>query len=157
MDDVQKALEILNVRMQAAEDKRAELEVQIKEADTEITNLSKAIKSVLTVMGVNQAEPISQLGITDAIRRVTHSQSRMSATQIRIELEKEGFDCSGYQNVMASIYRILTRLVAQGQLEIERDGSNVYYKPLGINPKLAGAALAHVRGRLNKSRFERDW
>ena len=157
MSDVQKALEILNVQMQAAEDKRAELEVQIKEVDTEIANLSKAVRSVLTVMGINQAEPISQLGITDAIRRVTRSQARMSATQIRIELEKEGFDCSGYQNVMASIYRILTRLTAQGELEIEREGSNVYYKPIGINPKLAGAALATIKGRLNKSRFEKSW
>ena len=141
-EDIQKALEILNARMRSAEDKRADLEIQIREADAEIGNLSKAIHRVLTVMGVTSGEPISELGITDAIRRVARSQSRMTPNQIREALEKQGFDLSGYQNAMASIYKILTRLVENGELEVQREGWNTFYKPKYKPPRYRRRGLS---------------
>jgi hypothetical protein len=143
-EDVTKALEILNARMRAAEDKRAELEIQMREADTEIANISKAIRSVLTVLGVNKDEPISELGITDAVRRVVSSQVRMTANEIRGELEKQGFNLSGYQNPMASIYKILTRLHGNDELEVEKEDWKVFYK-----------AKPRFRVRQRKSRMAR--
>lgn len=129
MEDMTKVLEILNGRMKAAEDKRAELEIQTREVDTEISNLSKAIHRILTLMGLNSGEPISELGITDAVRRVVLSNPRMNASQIRAELEKQRFDFSGYQNAMASIYKILERLAGKGEIEVEKEGWNTFYKP----------------------------
>lgn len=142
--DLIDALKILQARMQVAEDQRAELEIQIRETDTQIANLSKAIHRVLALLGANSGEPISELGITDAIRRVVRSEPRMTAGQIRAELEKQGFDLSVYQNPMASIYKILTRLHKMDELEMEKEGWKTFYK---LKPKTVLPPKARRRSR----------
>jgi hypothetical protein len=143
-EDLGNALEILNARKKVAEDKRADLEIQIRETDTELLNLGKAISRILTLLGSNITEPISELGITDAIRRVTSTQTRMTPGQVRDELQKQGFDLSVYQNPMASIYKILTRLQEGGELDVEREGWSTFYK---AKPRLRHRHHKHVHKR----------
>jgi hypothetical protein len=119
----------LSEQLSAAQDKRASLEIQLRETDVEVARLNKALANVAALLGFHSAEDISSLGITDAIRRVVNSaQSRMSAAEVREALSKHGFDLSGYQNPMASIYKILARLQENGELDIEREGWAAFYK-----------------------------
>jgi hypothetical protein len=143
--DLNEALRILNAELVAASEKRSELEIELREADTKIENLKKAVSRVLTLMGMSSDENISELGITDAIRRVTtETRERMTASQVREQLQKKGFSLSGYNNPMASIYKILSRLEQSGELVTEKEGWNVYYR-------------APLRARVHHHRRRRTW
>ena len=126
-EDLKSALQVFTDRLKAAEGERAELEIKMREKDREIENLKKAVHQTLTVLGVAFGEPISSMGITDAIRHVV-AFNRTTPTQVREELDKQGFNLSAYQNPMASIYKILARLAESGELEVEREGWNTFYK-----------------------------
>ncbi|MGB8061235.1 MAG: hypothetical protein WCF26_05020 [Candidatus Sulfotelmatobacter sp.] len=50
-------------------------------------------------------------GLTDAIRWVVRTSDKpLSPTEIRDELARRGFDLHGYQNPLASIHTVITRL-----------------------------------------------
>jgi|SRR5580658_5683418 hypothetical protein len=142
-DDLSQALAILNAKLLASTEKRSELEIEMRDLDVEIANLRKASASVLAAMGMSISQDISGLGITDAIRRVTGlRQDRMTANQVREELEKQGFSLTGYENPMASIYKILTRLAQANELEVEKEGSSVYYKTKMLRRSRIAQAMA---------------
>jgi len=128
-DGLNEALRALNAELAAATTERDELEIQLRDKDIKIVTLRKAISHVLNLMGLSWGTDLSELGITDAIRQVTtNTFGRMTANQVRDELEKKGFKLSGYDNPMASIYKILTRLAESGELELEKEGWNTFYK-----------------------------
>jgi hypothetical protein len=142
-DDLNQALGILNAKLLASTEKRSELEIEMRDLDVEIANLRKASANVLAAMGMAIGQDISDLGITDAIRRVTAlKQDRMTANQVREELEKKGFSLSGYDNPMASIYKILTRLAQGNELGVEKEGSSVYYKTKMVRRSRMAEAMA---------------
>ncbi len=123
------ALKALNAELAAASAERDELEIKLRDKDIRIITLRKAISHVLTLMGLSWGTDLSELGITDAIRHVTTATyGRMTANQVRDELEKKGFKLSGYDNPMASIYKVLTRLADGGELQVEKEGWNTFYK-----------------------------
>jgi hypothetical protein len=126
--EYQDALAKLTTRKIALAAQRQELEIQLHDTDAEILNLDKAIARVRMLMGMAQeGEHISELGITDAIRRVVGPE-RMSAGQIREKLEAEGFKLSDYTNPMSSIYTVLSRLEKSGELLVEREDWNAWYR-----------------------------
>jgi hypothetical protein len=128
-------LEKLTAKHKAATEKRAELEIEINDLDTEIANLNAAITRVLQNMGMAFMPNIAELGITDAVRQVV--TQRMTANDVREKLQAAGFKLTAYSNPMASIYKILERLKDQGFLEIEREGRwKVSYKPKPIKINL---------------------
>jgi hypothetical protein len=128
-NDLNEVLKVLQAKLATASEKRAELEIELRDKDIEIQNTNKAISSVLTLMGLAFDVGISEMGITDAIRQVTYTMTeRFTATDVREQLEKKGFKLSGYDNPMASIYKILTRLAESGELDVEKEGWNTFYK-----------------------------
>jgi hypothetical protein len=134
-EELKNALEILQTRLAGAQTKRSNLEIDLRETEAEITNLNQAINRILLVLGFEQGQPLSELGITDAIRRVAKSQAWMSAREVHEALEKQGFNLSAYENPMASIYKILTRLAEAGELENKKDGWNAFYKAKRLKEK----------------------
>lgn len=69
-------------------------------------------------------EPISDVGITDAIRQLlTESTVPLSPVQIRTKLMNEGFDLGDYANKMAVIHNTLKRLERQGEVMTVCDSS----------------------------------
>lgn len=133
----------LTAKQRAATEKRAALEIEINDLDTEIANLNAAITRVLQNMGLAFEANIAELGITDAVRQVVTQQ--MTANQVREKLEAAGFKLSGYSNPMATIYKILERLKEQGFLEVVREGWNVSYKPKARHRRYR---VRHHRGTL---------
>jgi len=126
-EDVRSAYLTLTNRLAAAQSKRTDLETEMRDVEAEIANLKKAIHRVAVLLGSHHDEPISEMGITDAVRSVIGLQP-ISPTQVREELAKHGFDLGSYENPMASIYKILARLAEAGELEATKDGWNTFYR-----------------------------
>ncbi len=54
----------------------------------------------------------------------------LSPKDVRDELAKRGLDLSPYENPMSSIYTILNRMKDNDEIEIRREGLNVFYKEI---------------------------
>ena len=90
-EDVRSAYLTLTNRLAAAQSKRTDLETEMRDVEAEIANLKKAIHRVAVLLGSHHDEPISEMGITDAVRSVIGLQP-ISPTQVRDQLAKQGFD-----------------------------------------------------------------
>jgi len=108
-------------------DERTSLETQLNEINNKISHLDEALRHLAPLAGMTDSQgSITGLGITDAIRTVLRNASRieggerMTASDIRRTLNEKGFDFSGMSQPMASIYKILSRLVDDSQ-EVERE------------------------------------
>lgn len=112
-------------------DQRASLETELSEVRIKIAHLDAILSHLEPLAGLSWSESLSGLGITDAIRAVlSKSESRMSAKDVHGALEAGGFDMSGLTQPMASIYKVLSRLVDDsGEAEREKDDDGrVFYK-----------------------------
>lgn len=110
---------------------RTNLETALNEVKVRIAHLEEVLTHLAHLSGVSFADDVSKLGITDAIRlSLKSSPERMSAAEVRRSLVDSGFDMSGQTAPMASIYKVLSRLAADGgdvEREKEDDGS-VFFK-----------------------------
>jgi hypothetical protein len=110
-------------------DRRTSLENDLNETNTAIAHLEEVIDHLAPLAGIPVGADLAGIGITEAIRRVIeHSKSRMSAAEIRRALGDNGFDLSSLTAPMASIYKIVSRLIEAGEVEREKEDSNVYYR-----------------------------
>lgn len=112
---------------------RTTLETELSEVKTKISHLSEVLNHLAPLAGLMYAneENISTLGLTDAIRSILKrsSDERMSPQDVRTRLGERGYDLSGLSAPMASIYKILTRLVDDSEeVEREREDGRVYYR-----------------------------
>jgi hypothetical protein len=113
-------------------DRRITLETDLAEVITRFEHVTNAIRNVTPLTGVTdgQGEDISALGITDAIRYVLRSGDAMSAAEIYKNLGSRGFDLSRYSSPMASIYKILRRLMDDSKevvrVSVDDDGRPPY-------------------------------
>lgn len=122
--------EIYGRRVQLA-DKRTTLENDLIEIKNEISHLDGVLEHLSPLTGTpNDATSLAGLGITDAIRLIFQAtEGRMSAKDVRRELEDKGFDLSGLSAPMASIYKVLGRLTDDSnELEREREELSVFYR-----------------------------
>jgi len=110
-------------------DRRTSLENDLNETNIAIAHLEEVIGHLAPLAGVPVGADLAGIGITEAIRRVIqHSKNRMSAAEIRRALGDNGFDLSSLTAPMASIYKIVSRLIEAGEVEREKEDSNVYYR-----------------------------
>jgi hypothetical protein len=103
---------------------RNNLETELVEVKTKIAHLEEVLNHLAPLAGlpyVMDEEDVSQFGITDAIRSVLKfSGEKMSARDVRDRLIEKGYDLTGLSAPMASIYKILSRLVDDSE-EVERE------------------------------------
>lgn len=120
----------LQRRFAEIEEERTGLEVRRTELDKEAANVRASIEHLMLLCGIVQEdEGLSGLGFTDAIRRTLgFARKRMSANEIKDALAQKGFDVTAYNNPLASIYTILKRLEKSGEIVVETEGFNVFYK-----------------------------
>jgi hypothetical protein len=104
-------------------DQRTSLENELSEVKNQIEHLTGAIRHISPLSGSLPAfrvDDLSELGITDAIRAVLRDSTEpLNAGDIAKTLMERGFDMSRYTSGMASIYKILRRLMDDSK-EIER-------------------------------------
>ena len=112
-------------------DKRTILENELIEVGNKIVHLNEVINHLAPLSGLNYEEGVGSLGMTDAVRHILKvSQERLSAKDVSRELSEKGFDLSKLSAPMASIYKVLSRLVDEyGEVEREKDDDGkVFYK-----------------------------
>jgi hypothetical protein len=110
--------------------RRTDLETELVELRNQISHLDEVMSHLAPLAGLGYAneEDFSHLGITDAVRSVIkHSDDRVSAQDVRRLLGEKGYDLSGLSAPMASIYKILSRLV-DDEVEREKEEGRVYYR-----------------------------
>jgi hypothetical protein len=79
---------------------------------------------------MSEFDSCANLGITDAVRGVLSPTTRMSAAEVKAEMEKRGFDFSKYSAPDASVRTILKRLVEAKKAGFEKEGYKIFYKYL---------------------------
>lgn len=129
--DYQKQWVELQTELMEFTARRTTLETELSEVNTAIAHLEKILDHLQPLAGIVDDNGISALGITEAIRRVLKgAKTPMSAQDIRRTLESKSFDLSGLTAPMASIYKILSRLVEDsGEAEREKDeNGRVFYR-----------------------------
>ena len=109
---------------------QVELETDLMELRNKISHLSEVLNHLAPLANMpSSSDSISDLGITDAIRTVLRkANKKLSALDIRKELEDRGYDLSALSAPMASIYKILSRLSPD---EVEREkgeAGRVFFK-----------------------------
>jgi hypothetical protein len=130
--DYEKTWRDLSAERTALLDRRVNHETQLIEINNEISHLDEVLSHLAPLAGMSDSIP--GMGITDAIRSILRNSSeRMSAKEVFGELEEGGYDLSRLTAPMASIYKILSRLVNDSkevERETEGDGAfgRVFYK-----------------------------
>jgi hypothetical protein len=113
-------------------DRRTTLETDLGEIKAQIAHLQEIITHLEPLAGQKDwLDDYSKLGFTDAIREVLKDKAtRVSAQGIREALEGGGFSLQGYTSPMQSIYKILSRLVKDEQVNriADEDGRSISYE-----------------------------
>jgi hypothetical protein len=117
VDFRQTSLDLQSERVRL-QNRRAELEVELSEVNTRLEHINGALRHINPLAGeTSEADDygrdLSQFGITDAIRHVLASgpDEGQSASDVLKSLGERGFVLTKYSSPMASVYRILSRLV----------------------------------------------
>jgi len=112
--------------------RRTDLETELVEVRNKIAHLDQVLRHIapLADLGYYEEEDFSALGITDAVRfTLKNANLRLSAQDVRQLLTEKGYDLSSLTAPMASIYKILSRLVDDSEeVEREKEDGRVYYK-----------------------------
>jgi hypothetical protein len=112
---------------------RTTLETELVEVRNKISHLDEVLSHLAPLAGVDWynrgGDDVSGLGLTGAIRFILqYSQERLSAQDIRRLLMEKEYDLSSLSAPMASIYKILARLVDAAEVEREMEEGRVYFK-----------------------------
>jgi len=113
--DFEKMLKELKAEWNVLDEERDTLEVRLGEVKAKLAHLNKAIPNIEKLSGeLGYADDLSELGFTDAIRKVLRNgyPTSMTAQEIRKALVDGGFNIESYSSPMQSIYKILSRLFA---------------------------------------------
>ena len=110
--------------------RRTELENDLSEVRTKIAHLDEVIDHLAPLGSIAHMETdIMGFGLTDAIRRVLlNATDKLSAQDVRQQLEENLYDLKGLSAPMASIYKVLSRLEESGEIDRERDGGRVFFR-----------------------------
>lgn len=130
MNEYAPMLLTLKARLGTIDAERAELDVRRSELDNEAMNIKATIAKLLPLCG-ETADPndVSGLGFTDAVRQVIYlADKALSPAEVKEELSKKGFELSIYSSPMASIYKILSRLKDNDEVDTEMRSLTICYK-----------------------------
>lgn len=130
LKDYGRMVERLGQRRFELTEKRWELETQLKEINVELKEIEGTLSHLLPLAGETvERDSIAGLGLTNAMRKIIKcSESPLSATEIRVELEKKGFNFSDYEMPGASIFTILYRLKKKGEITTAGMGRPLKWK-----------------------------
>jgi hypothetical protein len=112
---------------------RTDLEVQLGDINKQIESIQETLTHLAPLAGyvsMSEFDSCANLGITDAVRGVLSPTTRMSAAEVKAEMEKRGFDFSKYSAPDASVRTILKRLVEAKKAGFEKEGYKIFYKYL---------------------------
>ena len=128
--DYGRMIKKLDSRVFELMEKRWELETQIKEIDLELKEIGGTLSHLKPLAGETaEQDSVAGLGLTNAIRKVLGlSEDRLSASNIRDELQKRGFNFSGYEMPGASIFTILYRLKKKGEITMEKQDGRRFFR-----------------------------
>jgi hypothetical protein len=88
--------------------------------DARILELQHDIRHVARMVDVTVDDPITQLGLTDAIRYVIqHAGKHMTPVDVRDELLKRYCDPEDYRNLLASVHTVMKRLERAGEITFD--------------------------------------
>ena len=88
--------------------------------DARILQLQQDIRHVARMVDVTVDDPITQLGLTDAIRYVIqHAGKHMTPVDVRDELLKRYCDPEDYRNLLASVHTVMKRLERAGEITFD--------------------------------------
>jgi len=142
-------LQGFRVDLNALESKLSDLDIQRDETRKQIVQLRRVIAELASLCGERAGDDLSTTGITDACRRVI-STNWMSAKDIRDEMAKRGFDFTGIENPLASLYTILNRLIGVS-IEKKQEGANVFYRR---KPRAPALPLARRNAFAPRRRYQ---
>ena len=115
--------------------------------DARILQLQHEIRHVARMVDVTVDDPITQLGLTDAIRYVIqHAGKHMTPVDVRDELLKRYCDPEDYRNLLASVHTVMKRLERAG--EITFDGTKAEWTG-GLPMPLIGFVPSRAHFRKN--------
>lgn len=110
--------EAVGEQLDRLRDKRTGLETDLAETKAEIAHLEEMETHLRRLAGNSWGEDISGLGMTEAIRTLLrNAKTPLTAPELRKELVDKGFDLGGLSSPMASIYKILGRIVENSDFE----------------------------------------
>lgn len=111
------------------ESRRDDLEVELAEIRTHLRHIDAAIEHIAPLAGKHPPDSLSEMGMTDAVRFVLrNSQERMSPADVRRQIVDKGFDITTLTAPMASIYKVLGRLVEDDKVVREKEDGRVFYR-----------------------------
>ena len=115
--------------------------------DARILQLQHDIRHVARMVDVTVDDPITQLGLTDAIRYVIqHAGKHTTPVDVRDELLKRYCDPEDYRNLLASVHTVMKRLERAG--EITFDGTKAEWTG-GLPMPLIGFVPSRAHFRKN--------
>jgi hypothetical protein len=115
--------------------------------DARVLQLQNKIRHVARMVDVPVDDPITQLGLTDAIRYVIrHAGTTVAPVDVRDELLKRYCDPEDYSNLLASVHTIMKRLERAG--EITFDGTKAEWTG-GLPIPLIGFIPSRAHSRKN--------
>ena len=115
--------------------------------DERILQLQNKIRHVARMVDVTVDDPITQLGLSDAIRYVIqHADKPMTPVEVRDELLKRYCDPEDYRNLLASVHTVMKRLERAG--EITFDGTRAEWTG-GLPMPLIGFIPSRANYRKN--------
>src|ERR1700722_4678045 len=92
-------------------------QARAEELEQRIADLRQTVSVLSKLCGEDNVEIEDSLGLTDAIRYVfagagTHKS--LTAQDVRLHLEGQGFNARRYGNILASIHTVIKRLENRG-------------------------------------------
>ena len=115
-------------------DQRKWVEEQIVNKCLALSSLSRDVdatmqEAVAKRLAVARRRPGLTERVAQSFREKPHAD--LSAGDVRMWLEREGVDLSGYSQPLATIAITLSRMAKSGRLKIRRKGRSVTYRWIG--------------------------
>jgi hypothetical protein len=133
-----------------------EAQARTQELEQRIGDLRQTISVLSKLCGLEDLDLESSLGLTDAIRLAFSSigdKRTVTAQEMRLHLEKQGFNTRRYGNLLASIHTVLSRLEKKGEIrEITKraDGKPAY---AATDVLMTARAIASLAGIIDSVRY----
>lgn len=97
-----------------------EAQARAQELEQRIGDLRQTISVLSKLCGQENVDLETSLGLTDAIRMAFRGlgNQAITAQEMRLRLETEGFNTRRYGNLLASIHTVINRLAARGEIRL---------------------------------------
>jgi hypothetical protein len=123
-----------------------EAQTRAQELEQRIGDLRQTISVLAKLCGQEDLDLESSLGLTDAIRLAFYALATQSVTaqEMRLHLESQGFNTRRYGNLLASIHTVFSRLEKKGEIRqgpARQDGKVAF---VATNTLVVGTAMAEL-------------